>query len=318
MGEEAHRLCFLRHLRLLRAALHLLALFLCLEAAAQSVVVTTAPDADAFVWSAAPDSNYGSAGALSVSGSSAVNGSGQQNGLFDSLMRFPTASVAATLNGVLGTASWKVTRSRLIVTEVAAPQSAIFNRGVGAFTAFLMASNSWDEGTGNPRMPTTDGVTWNELPGLVNSNLDMRLGTFTNGGVDGQIAFSLAPTAPFIAAIQQGRAVSLHLTATSPEIGFTFNSRNFTDTNTEPFLEVTAELAPKIDSIVMSNSFALVSFETVSNWSYRLQGAGALPDSGEGKWTDLLVVPASSPSGAAVYQDGLTNRQRFYRLSVSP
>src|SRR5689334_10161192 len=68
----------------------------------QTVVISVAPDADAFLRSAAPTNNYGAGGALSVSGSAALNGSGFQNGLLDSLIRFPMTNVVALLNGSLG------------------------------------------------------------------------------------------------------------------------------------------------------------------------------------------------------------------------
>jgi hypothetical protein len=286
--------------------------------AAQTAVVSLVPDGDAFVWSLASTSNYGGAGALSVSGSNAVNGSGVQMGLFDTLMRFPVSNAVAAFDSALGSGSWTVTGSRLIVNENALPENAIFNRGVGAFEVFWMASNNWVEGTGNPRAPTTDGVTWNALPGLLNSNLDVSLGVFTNAGADGQQSFSLGLAEAFVAAIRQGGEVGLHLTAVSPSIGFTFNSRNFGNTNAEPVLEITASLAPRIDGIAFSNGAVYVSFGTVSNWTYRLQGAEALGASSDGGWSDLLVVPSGSDSGAVVYQDGTTNQQRFYRLSVSP
>jgi hypothetical protein len=286
-------------------------------AGAQTAVVSNVPDADAFVRSLAPTSNYGAAGALAVSGSAAVNGSGVQNGLFDSLMRFPMSNAVAAFDGALGAGNWTVTASRLIVNENASPDNAIFNRGVGAFEIYWMSSDNWIEGTGIPRAPTTDGVTWNDLPGLLNSNLDVSLGIFTNAGLDRQIAFTLGLADAFVASIQEGGEVGLHLTAASPSIGFTFNSRNFANTNAEPLLEITASAAPRIDGIGFSNGVVLVNFGTVSNWTYRLQGANELA-SGAGVWSDLLVVPSGSESGEVMYQDGVTNQRRFYRLSVSP
>jgi hypothetical protein len=65
--------------------------------AAQTATVSVVPDADSFVRSLAPTGNYGGAGAISVSGSAAVNGSGQQNGLFDSLPRFLASPVVLLL-----------------------------------------------------------------------------------------------------------------------------------------------------------------------------------------------------------------------------
>lgn len=109
----------------------------------QTATVAVAPSADAFVRSLAPGSNYGAAGALSVSGSAAVNGSGQQNGLFDSLMRFPMSGVVTSFNASLGSDRWVVTAATLAVTEVGVPSNAIFNRGVGAFEVRWIASDGW-------------------------------------------------------------------------------------------------------------------------------------------------------------------------------
>jgi hypothetical protein len=181
-----------------------------------------------------------------------------------------------------------------------------------------MASNNWVEGTGIPRAPTIDGVTWNDLSSLLTSNLDVSLGVFTNAGKDGQEAFGLVLADAFVAGIRQGGELGLHLTAASPSIGFTFNSRNFAKTSAEPLLEITASLAPRIDGIAFSNGAVLVSFGTVSNWTYCLQGADVPAASGADLWNDLLVVPSGSVPGPVTYRDGVTNQQRFYRLSVSP
>src|SRR5215831_9999949 len=79
--------------RMVRAAA--IGSFLSIALAGQAATVTVLPDADAFVRSSAPASNYGGGGALSVSGAAAVNGLGQQNGLFDTLMRFPMSNVVS-------------------------------------------------------------------------------------------------------------------------------------------------------------------------------------------------------------------------------
>jgi len=57
---------------------------------ANAAFFTNSPDADSFVRAAAPTLNYGGAGALSVSGSNSVNGSGVTNGTFDGFIRFNT------------------------------------------------------------------------------------------------------------------------------------------------------------------------------------------------------------------------------------
>lgn len=286
----------------------------------QSAVVAVMPEADAFVWSQAPSNNYGGAGALSVSGSAAVNDLGQQNGLFDSLMRFPLTNVVSSLDSALGPGEWVVTRVRLILNENAMPDNSIFNVGVGPFEVFWTASDSWIEGTGNPRLPTQDGVTWSDLPEIVNTNLDTSLGIFTNAGVNGQTAFTLALADPLVAQILQGVDVNLHVTAAGPTVGYTFNSRNFGNTNDEPILEVTAAVnpAPQIGGITLAAPYVMVSFGTASNWTYHLQGSTSLSPVGLATWTDLMVVPALPFSTNVVFQDEVTNRNRFYRLAVSP
>jgi len=285
-------------------------------ATAQVVVVSVTPDADSFVRSAAPDSNYGGGGALSVSGSAAVNGSGQQNGLFDTLIRFPTSNVVSSLNQTFGSQDWLVTGFRLLATELAAPDNAMFNRGVGAFEIRWLAADNWLEGTGKPIAPTNDGATWQDLPTILNSNMDVSLGVFTNSGADGLIAFALPTAESFLNDVRSGGEVSLYLTAQSPQVGFTFNSRDFANSNSWPTLEVFASHnpRPRIDSISLVRASVWVKFGTVSNWNYIVQGANGWSES----WSNLLTVAAQPTNGQAVFVETTENRQKLYRLSVSP
>jgi hypothetical protein len=294
-----------------------LTLSLWMGQAVRAATVTVTPDADSFVRSLAPTNNYGAGGALSVSGAAALNGTGDQNGLFDTVMRFPMSNVVASLDDAFGGQDWVATGVRLVVTEMAAPDNAIFNRGVGAFEIRWIANDSWVEGTGKPMTPTTDGAAWQDLPLLLNSNVHRSLGVFTNAGVDGQIAFTLAQPGSFLADVRSSGEVSLYLTASSPEVGFTFNSRNFGNTNAQPRLELTALLSPKavIDSIACVGGNIVVSFSATTNWVYRLQRADAVE--GGGPWVDVLTVPAQAAPTNIVYVEGLTNSRGFYRLSVS-
>src|ERR1700733_4405843 len=99
---------------------------------AHAAFSTNSPDADAFVRAAVPNSNYGLAGALSVSGANATNSSGViVNGAFDSFIRFNTAAMATNFNAVFGAGNWAVSGARLVVTEVGAPPQTILNRGKG-------------------------------------------------------------------------------------------------------------------------------------------------------------------------------------------
>jgi hypothetical protein len=288
--------------------------------ALRGATVSVVPDADSLLRSLAPTCNYGIGGALSVSGSAAANGSGDQNGLFDTLLRFPIGNATASLNSALGGEDWIVTEARLVLTEMAVPDNAMFNRGVGAFEIRWVASDGWLEGTGKPNAPTTDGVAWQDLSLILNSNVDESLGLFTNSGVNGQVSFNLALSERFIVDMHQDAELSLYLTARSPDIGFTFNSRNFGNTNTQPMLVITAAANPRpvIDHIQLAGpNHAAISFDTVSNWTYVLQGADLLPVNSAGVWSNLMTAPAQSTNGHAVFTDGITNRQRFYRLMLT-
>jgi hypothetical protein len=237
-------------------------------------------------------------------------------GLFDSLMAFPLTNMVTSFDEAFGEQNWVITKARLILNESAAPMNSIFNRGVGSFEVLWLASDGWIEGTGKPNMPAADGIAWQDLPGILNSNLDTTLGVFTNAGADGPEFFTLALGNKFIADLRQGAELSLRLTASSPDVGFTFNSRNFGNTNAQPVLEVTAAADPKprIDSIIFTGTNVSVRFQTVSNWTYVVQGVDRLA----APWSNLLTFPAQPTNGHALFVDTATNTKRFYRLSLSP
>jgi len=284
--------------------------------AGQLATVTVAPEADTFVRSAAPTSNYGGAGAISISGSAAVNATNQQNGLFDSLIRFPMSNVVSTLDATLGTHDWLVLSATLSLREMGAPPSPIFNRGVGAFEVRWIAADAWVEGTGIPVVPTTNGVTWNDVPSLLNPALDMALGQFTNAGVDGRLTFDLSPSQRFVSDVRSGGPVDLYLTAASPQVGFTALSRGFSSSSNDvPILSVVAAVNPnpRLDSIVLAGTNVAVGFKTVSNWLYVLQRSDSL----EGVWANVAMVPAQPTNASSVFVEAVTGQRTFYRLSVS-
>jgi hypothetical protein len=285
---------------------------------AQPVVMSVTPTADAFVRSLAPESNYGAAGSLSVSGATAVNGSSQQNGLFDSLLRFPMASVAAAFNNAFASNGWVVTSAALNAKEVAAPNNPIFNRGIGAFEIRWIASDNWVEGAGTPDMPTSDGVTYDDLGTLLNPGM-AALGQFTNSGMSGPVSFPLALAPPLVSNIVAGKDLNLYLTAASATVGFTFNSRNYPSTDSWPSLQITAVARPlpRISTIeLIGGSRVVIRFNTVSNWAHTLQGTDGLVASGAA-WSNLFTVPAKPVDGQAEFEDMATNRQKFYRLFLS-
>jgi hypothetical protein len=281
----------------------------------QTVTISVNPETDAFVRSAAPSGNYGGAGAIAVSGATAVNAANQQNGAFDSLIRFPTSNLVASLDSTFATHDWLVLRATLQLTEMAAPPSPMFNRGVGAFEIRWLSSDTWMEGTGIPIAPTADGVAWNNIPSLLNPTLDLSLGQFTNTGTDTRLSFVLPLKSTFVSDIRASGKVTLYFTAISPQIGFTADSRTFVLSNDFPALEIVAAVNPhaRIDAIENLGTNILLSFNTVSNWTYVVQFADKLA----GTWSNLVTLPAQPINSRVLLPEPKTSAQGFYRLSLS-
>jgi hypothetical protein len=191
---------------------------------------------------------------------------------------------------------------------------------VGLFEVRWIAADGWGEGTGRPMAPTSDGVAWQDVPSIVNSNLDQSLGVFTNRGADVQLSFGLALADRFLTDLRSGGEVGFYLTARSSEIGFTFNSRSFGNTNAQPVLMIKAAAnpRPRIDAIAQAGTNVTVSFETVSNWNYILQVTDDLRPASSAGWSKVVSVPAQVTNGHAVFLDPIAGPKRFYRLSVSP
>ena len=204
----------------------------------------TAAVADAFVRSMAPDENYGGAGALSVSGSAALNVNGEQMGTLDTFIRFDLTDLVQQLDLLFGSHEWTIESVELTVEEQGAPNNPIFNRGVGRFEVRWTAADAWQEGTGNPRVPTTDGVVYNDEPSLLDDQTDVPVGVFANAGADGERVFALTPAGAFVDDIKAGGGVSLFLTAVDETVGFTFLARDNSGGVYAPRLAVTASPPP--------------------------------------------------------------------------
>ena len=226
----------------------------CAGHSAWGACVTNSFSADAFVRAAAPTFNYGGAGALSVSGANATNGQNVTNGAFDSFVRFNSAGVVTNFDSMFGTNNWVINGARLRVTEVGAPNNAVFNRGTGSFEVRWIADNDWTEGTGRPNAPTMDGISYSNEVTLLNSNADLSLGTFTNAGVDGTMSFWLELPAGFLSNVRAGTYVGLFLTASDSGIGFTFNSRDYQGAGAQPDIEISAVPRPGIASVSVTGA----------------------------------------------------------------
>jgi hypothetical protein len=232
-------------------------------AARADIIVNLNPTADAFVRSPAPTGNYGGAGALSVSGASAVNGSGFQGGLFDSYLRFDVSGLRLSADTAYGAGNWTVLSANLRLTETAAPANTNFNRGTGSFEVRWLANDAWVEGTGSPSAPTTDGIAYGDRSTYFTPLSDSSLGMFTNARANVAQSFALGLDGNFLADITAGDLVSLYLEAGSDSIGFTFNSRSFGTASARPFLDLTVSVIPE------PSTFSLLAAAALGLWHMR-------------------------------------------------
>jgi len=227
----------------------------------RAFVFTNNDDGDSFVRSNAPSANYGSAGALTVSGSMATNTVyGYTNGIADTFIRFNTAGTVTNFNALFGTNNWAITGAILQLTESGSPNNSIFDQGVGGFQVYWVADDDWSEGTGTPMLPTSDGIDYESEPVLLTNALS--LGTFTNSGMSVTLQFPLALFSDFSTDARAGGEVTLFLTAADPLTGFTFYSRNFGTAAFHPCLEISALPQPGIAGLKLSGSDVIL---TVSN-----------------------------------------------------
>lgn len=231
--------------------------------------------ADAFVRSNAPTSNYGGAGALSVSGATATNTSGVAMGIADSFIRFNTGAMVTNFNSLFGTNNWGVNGATLVVTEVGIPNNPVIDIGKGAFEIEWISNDDWTEGTGTPAAPTSNGIVYTNEPTLL-TNVT-TLGIFTNTAANSTNSYPLSLSAPFVTSLSRGGDVNLYLTAIDPTTGFTFDSRSFTTASERPFVVISAVPQPAIVGISLTGSDVIVSGTNgVTNSTYILSSSANL------------------------------------------
>jgi len=293
---------------------------LAITAGASAAIFTNSPDANAFVRASAPTANYGGAGSLSVSGASATNASGVANGAFDTFIRFNNGTMVSNFNAAFGSNNWLISGATLQVTEVGAPNNAIFNHGVGAFQIRWIANDNWTQGSGTPSLPGSSGITYSEESTLLNSATDASLGTFTNSGANSALSFALGLPASFVNNLIAGGEVGLFLTAIDPGIGFTFNSQNFGTASARPYLMVSAVSGgiarPGIASLNLSVSNIVIAVTNAAAGTTYSVLAGTNAAVPANQWSSLTSI---TPSASGNFSITLSNApapagQQFFLL----
>ncbi len=212
-------------------------------------VFAITPVHDAFVRASQPGLNYGAAGALAVAGADAVNGSGQPQGRFDTMIQFDAAPMVGAFETAYGPGNWQITSAKLRVVEVGAPNNPMFNRGSGQFEILWFSEDDWVEGPGKPNAPPVgqgNEMTYALLQFLLSSATESSLGIFVNAGADVSLEYDLALAPALLGDLLVGDRISLHLIPITDTIGFTLNSKDNTTVSVRPQLIVTAIPEPTV------------------------------------------------------------------------
>jgi len=198
---------------------------------AQNTYTINNSTADAMLSGLHATLNYGSAGTLAISPASSAKGE------FDSVVMFNTAGAVGQFNSTYGAGNWTITGLTLSLasnfgTQGAQPTSGILNTvNGGSFGIDWLAGDSWVEGTGGGNGAANGAVSFNSISSLLAPGFD-SLGTYTYTppGNNVYANYSLSLDANLTADAAAGGNVSLYFYAADNQVGYVFNSKDYTGT----------------------------------------------------------------------------------------
>jgi hypothetical protein len=226
--------------------------FALLFAAALPVTLTATPttinqkvEADTYVSSGQPTSNFGTMGAMEIAVPTT-----SQNRTEESLFRFNAASIESAFNADYGAGNWAIASITLSLfsnfsSAGQQPGNSSFNKiAAGGFEFDWLSNDSWSE----------TGITWNTLstvlPGTGNNTL-ASLGDFywsADGSTSQSWTLNLDPN--LVSDIGSGGEVTIFGQPTAGStVGYLFNTLN----NSPAYLNVTADVvaAPEPSSLAL-------------------------------------------------------------------
>ncbi len=287
------------------------------------VTFTTTTFGDTFLATGSPnnpagtnlsDLNYGAAGILVVAPPASVNGE------FQSVVQFDLSGAPSLFNTTYGTNNWSVTGITLQLTSNFGatgdiPDNPLFPAIQGGkFVIEWLATNNWAEGTGKPKQPTMDGLTYDSLPGLLAGPHEILCtNTYTPPGDNVPVVYTLPLDTNLLNEIAQGGDATLLFYAADDQIAYLFNSYNFGGGN-QPFINVTAtQLPPTITAAYFTNANFHLTGLGVPTGQYQVQASGDLTTT---NWQSLGTATANA-TGLIQFDDtsAANQSQRFYRLS---
>ena len=298
---------------------------LCLGSISRAQVTYTGPDeADAFLATGSPANpagtdltadNYGAAGILVIAPTNSLKGE------FQSVVRFNLSNAVSLFNSSLGTNNWSISGISLQLDSNYGgtgeqPDNQIFGTVTGGnFVIEWLSDDNWAEGTGTPKGPTMDGVTFDSLPTLL-SGTDVILctNTYTPPGDYVPVTYNLPLQYNLVTNIAGGGEVTLLFYAADNQINYLFNSHEFGGTN-QPWIKVTAVAPFYFTSAYFTNGGFQLSGVGAANFQYQVLASTNLATT---NWQNLGTVAADG-SGLIQFEDtNATNGQQFYRLRLPP
>ena len=217
--------------------------------AARSASFGANPITDAFVTTGPTGnlsgSNYGGAGAVSLSAP------GLPQGEFQSVLRFDLSGAVAAFNAVFGAGQWNVQSVALQLTATTNSHPIFNTPAAGQFEISWMQNDSWVEGTGTPVSPGATGITFTSLQSTFIGAGDEALGTFAfDGSTSGSFSYSLGLSPGLVADVLAGSILGVRLFAEDGSASGVFYSRSFGTTAFRPLLTVVA--VPEPDPLALA------------------------------------------------------------------
>lgn len=212
-------------------------------AASAATVVTVQPSSttpnsgDAYLRAATPASNFGTSGALVVSGSGPSN----TNGPFASLLKFDLATAKTAFDAAYGIGNWTLDSVQLQLTA-ATPNNPVFNaNAAGLILIEWLADDTWLE----------NAVTWNGLAAVVAAGNESLGSASYNGANSGILLATLSASAGFTNDLTSGSSASFRLAAGDTDVSMVVNSRNFGTSGNRPALILSASAVPEPSRVLL-------------------------------------------------------------------
>jgi len=205
---------------------------------AQFTTYSQQVEADTFVSSGQPDSNFGTLAAMQIAAPTLA-----QPRTLETLLRFNTAAMHAAFDTYYGPGNWVVAGVTLslfsnVATAGQQPANGSFNKiAAGGFEIDLLSNNIWNESS----------ITWNTLssilPGPGNNNTLTPLGTFLwDAAGESSSAWTLDANPNLAGEIYNGDAVTILGQPTADStVGYLFNALKLNP----GYLNVTAMAVPE-------------------------------------------------------------------------